>query len=300
MDFLSQSLVYRHHPEHETEIMDNAVDYARHGSEPQIRSGSERRPAAERPLLHPILQLQRDVGNQAVLRLLRSGVFEAKKSYSKSRSRFHLTAPLTRTDRITVHSGGPTHLQRVPAAYDADEQRKLIEEGIRDKDIGKIKDVEPIAYALASDSQAIDMILILLNQGWVGPRDELAIYNIWNSRGKGVIDLASKYTAIWNMCLDRGVDTIWNIPDLIPVKAAFKQAVASRARGYLDDNKKTIEAEIKRYGLDNMGAAPTSEQGQEREKMLQAAVIIKKAKDAIGKNGSDAGRLQACRRHAAR
>lgn len=173
------------------------------------------------------------------------------------------------------------YIQRVVAEYDVSDQKKLIEDGIRDKDIGKIKDVEPIAFSLATDSQAIDMILILLNQGWVGPRDESAIYNIWNSRGKGVVDLASKYTFIWNMCLDRGVSTIWSIPDLNPVKSAFKQAVAARARGYLDDNQKTVASELKRYGFDNPGTAPTPEQGREREKMQQAALVVKKAKGAL-------------------
>ena len=114
-----------------------------------------------------------------------------------------------------------------------------------------------------------------------GPRDEYAIYNIWNSRGKGVVDLASKYTYIWNLCLDRGVDTLWSIPDLEPVRRDFKQAVAGKARGYLDDNKKTVDAERKRYGVDNMNAPPSVEQGQEREKMLVGAGIVKKANDAI-------------------
>ena len=183
---------------------------------------------------------------------------------------------------ISIIDGGPAQVQRV-AAYDTVEQTKLIEEGIRDKDIGKIKEVEPIAYALANDGQAIDMILILLNQGWVGPRDEVAIYGIWKSRGKGIVDLASKFLFVWNMCLSRGVDTIWTIPDLEPVKTEFKKAVAARARGYLDTNKKEVDSERKRYGLDNMGAAPSPETGREREKMLQAAGVVKKAKDAIEK-----------------
>ena len=131
-------------------------------------------------------------------------------------------------------------LQRVPVDYDPAEQRKLIADGIRDKDSGKIKDVEENAYALATDDQAIDMVLILLNTGWVGPRDEAAIYYIWNSRGKGVIELASKYLFVWNMCIQRGVDSLWSIPDITPIKTAFTQQVAARARRYLDDNKRTV------------------------------------------------------------
>jgi hypothetical protein len=185
------------------------------------------------------------------------------------------------TGPALVNGDSPAKIQRVPAEYDMAKQKKLIEEGIREKEIGKIKDVEPSAYVLANDSQAIDLILILLNQGWVGPRDEKAIYDIWKSRGKGIIALASKFTFVWNMCLSRGVDMIWTIPDLNPVKTEFKQAIASRARGYLDANKKTVDSERKRYGLNNMGAAPIPETGRQREKMLHAAGIVKKAKDAI-------------------
>ncbi|RDI17185.1 putative RNase-like toxin [Rhodococcus sp. AG1013] len=172
-------------------------------------------------------------------------------------------------------------VQRVPSSYDAKEQKKLIGEGIRDKDIGKIKSIDDSAFVHADDTQCIDMILILLNQGWVGPRDENAMYSIWKSRGRAVIALASKYAYVWNMCLQRGVTTIWDIPDLTPVKHEFKQAVSTKARSYLDINKKTVETERKRYGLDSPSTAPTSDQGRAREDLMVAAGTIKKAKAAV-------------------
>ena len=168
--------------------------------------------------------------------------------------------------KISSFSGDVAQRQGDEPGYDTAEQTKLIDEGIKDKDIGKIKQVEPAAYALASDSQAIDMIMILLNQGWVGPFDEDAIYEIWASRGKGVLDLASKYTFVWNMCLDRHVNRIWDLPELIPVKMTFKMAVGNRARVYLDANRKAVDLELKRYGLDNMATAPTPEQGQDAKR----------------------------------
>ena len=112
-------------------------------------------------------------------------------------------------------------LHRVPVDYDPTEQKKLIEDGIREKDSGKIKDIEENAYALANDDQAVQMVLILLDTRWVGPRDEFAIYHIWNSRGKGVIELASQYVFVWNMCIQRGVDSLWSIPDIAPIKTEF-------------------------------------------------------------------------------
>ena len=243
------------------------------------------------------MHLQSVIGNQAVQRLLSGagGPFQLEREETTgTQQQPGLSVLATQraccagcqdddTDESRPLSANrcDARVQRTPSDYDPADQRKLIEDGIRDKDIGKIKSVEENAYQLASDSQAIDMILILLNQGWVGPRDELSIYQIWNSRGKGVVDLASKYTFVWNMCLDRGVDTLWSIPDLAPIKTEFKQVVAARARGFLDDNKKTVEAELKRYGLDDMGGAPAPEKAQEREKMMAAAVAVKKAKDAI-------------------
>jgi hypothetical protein len=188
-------------------------------------------------------------------------------------------APAANPGTVALRDG-PV-LQRVPTSYDPVEQKKLIEEGIRDKDIGKIKDVEENAYSLASDDQAIDMVMIILDQGWVGPRDENAIYHIWNSRGKGVIDLASKFTYVWNMCLQRGVDTLWDIPDLAPIKDDFTSQVATRARNYLDDNKKVVNGELNRYGLDDMSASPSATQAQEREALMQAGVAVNKARNAI-------------------
>jgi hypothetical protein len=245
-----------------------------------------------RPAPEGFLALQRGAGNAAVARMLEGdqspqvarpgercacgGVIGADGLCARCRR------AAAGVGRVALSEGGPVRLHRVPKAYDAIEQTKLIEEAIRDKDIGKVKSVEDSAYALATDSQAIDMILILLNQGWVGPRDESAIYEIWKSR-TGLIALASKYAYVWNMCLDRGVDIIWSIPELLSVKNEFKRAVAARARGYLASNRKVVDAELKRYGLDDMNAAPAPQQAAEREKLMSASVAVKKASDALKK-----------------
>ena len=44
-----------------------------------------------------------------------------------------------------------------------------------------------------------------------------------------------------------------------------------------------MDSELKRYGLDDMTAAPSVEQGRQREKLTQAAVTVKKAKEALAK-----------------
>ncbi|GAA3627842.1 hypothetical protein [Microlunatus ginsengisoli] len=234
-----------------------------------------------------LLHLQRSAGNAAVARLVvqRCGGEVHDGCPCQDGKDDDAEGPVQRSvgpaaDRPAATTW-PAAVQRVPGSYDAAEQKKLITEALRDKDIGKVKSIDDGAYTLADDSQAIDLIMILLNQGWVGPRDENAIYQIWKSRGKGVLDLATKYTYVWNMCLSRDVTTIWDLPDLAPVKNEFKQAVAARARGYLDANTKTVATEQARYGLDDGSAAPTDQQGRERERLMVAAGEVQKARDAI-------------------
>jgi hypothetical protein len=60
--------------------MEHAVDSAKHSGRPHGAGFSARRAPPELPPLHPMLQLQRDIGNQAVLSLLRSGAIQAKLS----------------------------------------------------------------------------------------------------------------------------------------------------------------------------------------------------------------------------
>ncbi len=58
--------------------MEHAVDSAKHSGRSQSAGFSARRAPPGLPPLHPMLQLQRDIGNQAVLSLLRSGAIQAK------------------------------------------------------------------------------------------------------------------------------------------------------------------------------------------------------------------------------
>ena len=58
--------------------MEHAAEGTRQGGRSQSRGSPARRALAEQPRLHPLLQLQRDIGNQAVLSLLRSGAIQAK------------------------------------------------------------------------------------------------------------------------------------------------------------------------------------------------------------------------------
>ena len=58
--------------------MERAAESTKQVGRPQTRGAPAARSMAEQPPLHPMLQLQRDIGNQAVLSLLRSGAIRAK------------------------------------------------------------------------------------------------------------------------------------------------------------------------------------------------------------------------------
>src|ERR1700728_4297998 len=58
--------------------MEHAAESTKQGGRSPSRGAPARRALAEQPPLHPMLQLQRNMGNQAVLSLLRSGAIQAK------------------------------------------------------------------------------------------------------------------------------------------------------------------------------------------------------------------------------
>jgi hypothetical protein len=185
---------------------------------------------------------------------------------------------------VVQQRNGSGTVQRLVGDVDVKEQKDLIRKAVDEKDPDKkipyIKDIDKDAYGLATVSERIDMILALLNQGWVGPRDETAIYYLWYSFGKDVVDIATKYMYIWDMCLKRDVTKINDLPDVQQLQGRFKDAVAARARGYLDDNKALIEKERKRYGLEDMNAAPTAEQTKNAEDAKKAAKKLGEAVQA--------------------
>jgi hypothetical protein len=58
--------------------MEHAAQSAKQAARSEIRGGPARRASADAPPLHPMFQLQRDIGNQAILSLMRAGAIQAK------------------------------------------------------------------------------------------------------------------------------------------------------------------------------------------------------------------------------
>lgn len=153
------------------------------------------------------------------------------------------------------------------------EQRRLIRDA---KTVGDVKDINPQAFRLASDEDRFRLIFILLNQGWVGPRDEYYLEHIWGSFGKRLLEVGRKDFAIWNLCVDRGAN-LWALPDLLGIQDQFKADVTAKTRGYLAKNRAFIQTEQKRLGLDNPQAPATADQNKALIDLKQVAKQVSEA-----------------------
>jgi hypothetical protein len=79
-----------------------------------------------------------------------------------------------------------------------------VSQAIADRDIGAIKAIDD--FSSASDPQRFQMIDILLDQFWVGPRDEAALERIWASFGERLPDMMATHARQWADCVDRGAE----------------------------------------------------------------------------------------------
>jgi hypothetical protein len=79
-----------------------------------------------------------------------------------------------------------------------------IPKAIADEDIGAIGAIED--FLSASDAQRFQMIDILLDQFWVGPRDEAALARVWASFGERLPDMMATHARQWADCVDSGAE----------------------------------------------------------------------------------------------
>jgi hypothetical protein len=119
-----------------------------------------------------MLDLQRTMGNQAAMALM------------------------ARSVRAT--------LAREPGTAEAPQANASISQAIADRDIGAIKAIGD--FTPASDPQRFELIAILLDQFWVGPRDEAALERIWASFGERTPAMMATHARVWWDCVDRGAE----------------------------------------------------------------------------------------------
>jgi hypothetical protein len=136
------------------------------------REEGRREPAPPPAPVAQMLDLQRTMGNQAAM------------------------AMMARTARGT--------LAREPETTEAPQANASISQAIADRDIGAIKAIDD--FTPASDAQRFELIAILLDQFWVGPRDEAALERIWASFGASLPEMMATHARVWWDCVDRGAE----------------------------------------------------------------------------------------------
>ena len=136
------------------------------------REDGRREPTPPPAPVSQMLELQRTMGNQAAM------------------------AMMARSVRAT--------LAREPGTAEAPQANASISQAIADRDIGAIKAIDD--FTPASDPQRFELIAILLDQFWVGPRDEAALERIWASFGDRTPAMMATHARVWWDCVDRGAE----------------------------------------------------------------------------------------------
>ena len=145
---------------------------------------------------------------------------------------------------------------------------KSDEELIRDGVAGDATAAKEISdYTKASEADRFALIHTLLNQGWVGPRDEYALEAIWRSFGARLREVASPPArfAIFKQCVDRGAE-LDDLPALAQLKADFGRDVKATAGGYMTENREYVNEELQKY------AAPADPAAAERQAAATADI----------------------------
>jgi hypothetical protein len=135
------------------------------------REEGRRSPAPAPTPVAEMLALQRTMGNQAAMALM------------------------ARSSRATLARDPETEAPQANAS---------ISQAIADRDIGAIKAIDD--FSSASDPQRFELIAILLDQFWVGPRDEAALERIWASFGERLPAMMATHARLWWDCVDRGAE----------------------------------------------------------------------------------------------
>ncbi len=186
-------------------------------------------------------------------------------------------------------------LQRIPPGAELPvfgpekTNRELIDIALRSRDAGDVKAIRNLGEAKGPEK--IDLISILVHQGWIGPGDETALETLWGSFGGGVLDQARANSELWRLSLEGGAE-LYTLPIVRAQADKFLVDVRSIAGGYLDANEKYIGEELKRLGVPEEGggeggggapgaapgAAPSAE--EQAQRLTELSVAMRLTKDA--------------------
>ena len=110
-------------------------------------------------------------------------------------------------------------------------------------------DVHAIANVrAATEGERLTLIRILVQQGWVGPRDEAKLMELWGSFGDTVGAVAAQDLKLWDDCREAGA-SLERLPAVQRIRDRFKEETLRIALGNLDKNEHVVDAELARYGL---------------------------------------------------
>lgn len=124
--------------------------------------------------------------------------------------------------------------------------RELIDSAIKNKSVSDAKAIKN--YGQCSDDERIQLIQILLSQGWVGPLDEYALEGLWGSAGAKLVEFASAHVAEWNMSVARGAE-LAKLPAVVSYCNQFLDNAKPTTEFLLADSEMRIKMELTRYGL---------------------------------------------------
>jgi hypothetical protein len=152
--------------------------------------------------------------------------------------------------------------------------REQIDAALKSKKPSDVKAIED--FSPATLEEKLQLITILLQQGWVGPFDEWALEDIWRSFGDNVLQMGAAHFDVWKQCVDRGAE-LEKLPAVVEAQKKFLTDVETIARYYLHTNQDYIEKETERLGLQQCGVSP--QQDRELQEMQQAARILLTAQE---------------------
>lgn len=175
--------------------------------------------------------------------------------------------------QLSRGSGSPaTPLDPVTVQRDGDEAP--LGKALRTKDPADAKSVDKKAVVAATTNQRLDLIRILAYQGWVGPRDEWKIEEIWSTFPAAELrGVASREIVMWKHCSEVGAE-LEKLPAVKELRGSFVQDVRDLAADYLYDNKKYVETQMADAGLpktEGAKAEPATEQQASALADMQAA-----------------------------
>src|SRR5690606_8654418 len=83
-------------------------------------------------------------------------------------------------------------------------EREAVEKALVSKDPGDVKDIKNVNAA--TDDEKHSLIRILVYQGWVGPRDEYKIEELWASFGDRLPDAMRVDPILWTDSINAGAE----------------------------------------------------------------------------------------------